>query len=96
MFTFGCAGSSLLRVGSSQQAGATLQLRMGFSLRRLLLFWSAGSRVLVLEVVVHRVSWLPGMWDLRRPGIEPVSPAGIGRLILNRWTAREVQFLLDF
>ena len=31
-----------------------------------------------------------GMWNLPGPGMEPVSPALIGRRILNPWTSREV------
>ena len=30
-----------------------------------------------------------GMWNLPRPGIEPMSPA-FGRQILTHWTTREV------
>ena len=51
-FTFGCTGSSLLRVGflKLQCAGATLQLWCrGFSLRWLLLLRSTGSRACKLS-----------------------------------------------
>ena len=45
---------------------------VGFSLPWLLLLWSTGSRHAGSVVVAHR---LRGMWDLPRPGLEPMSPA---------------------
>ena len=36
-----------------------------------------------------RAQLLRGMWDLPRPGLEPVSPALIGRHILNHCATRE-------
>ena len=62
----------------------------GFSLQWLLLSWSMGSRhagfsSCGLRALEHRLSscgaWdqlFHGMWDLPRPGIEPVSPALAG------------------
>ena len=57
----------------------------GFSLWRPLLLRSTGSRHAGSVVVTHgsscdsRVQLLCGMWDLPRPGLEPVSPALAGR-----------------
>ena len=48
----------------------------GLSLSRPLLLRSTGSRRAGSVVVAHG---LRGMWDLPRPGLEPVSPAWAGR-----------------
>ena len=57
----------------------------GLSLLRSLLLRSTGSRRAGSVVVAHRLSscgsraqLLRGMWDLPRPGLEPVSPALAG------------------
>ena len=50
----------------------------GLSLSWPLLLRSAGSRRAGSVVVAHGPSC--GMWDLPRPGLEPVSPALAGRL----------------
>ena len=52
---------------------------VGLSLSRPLLLWSTGSRRAGSAIVAHRPSWLRGMWDLPRPGLEPMSPASAGR-----------------
>ena len=49
----------------------------GFSLRWLLLLWSVGSRAWA-QYCGARAQLLLGMWNLLRPGIEPVSPALAG------------------
>ena len=41
-----------------------------------------------------RAQLLRGMWDLPRPGLEPVSPC-IGRRILNHCATREAPLLLN-
>ena len=51
----------------------------GLSLSRPLLLRSTGSRRAGSVVVAHGPSWSRGMWDLPRPGLEPVSPALAGR-----------------
>ena len=58
----------------------------GLSLSRPLLLQSTGSRRAGSVVVAHgpsscgsRAQLLRGMWDLPRPGLEPVSPALAGR-----------------
>ena len=58
---------------------------VGFSLQWLLLLQSTGSRHTGSVVVAHGLSscgaralLLHGMWDLPRPGLEPVSPALAG------------------
>ena len=53
----------------------------GYSLRWLLLLWSTGSRLGASGVVAHRLSRPRGMWDLPKPGIEPVSSAWAGRFL---------------
>ena len=50
----------------------------GLSLSRPLLLRSTGSRHAGSVVVAHGPSFLCGMWDLPRPGLEPVSPALAG------------------
>ena len=90
-FFLGCFGSSLLRTGFLQlrRVGATLCCSArashcgGFSCCRAR---ALGVRASV--VVAHRLSscgaraqLLHGMWDLPRPGIEPVSPALAGRFL---------------
>ena len=50
----------------------------GLSLSRPLLLRSTGSRRAGSVVVAHRAQLLRGMWDLPRPGHEPVSPALAG------------------
>ena len=82
----GCVGSSLLCVGFLQlwRAGATLCCGAqashcsGFfccgavlQARRLQQLWLVGSRAQAQQL-------LRGMWDLPRPGLEPVSPALAG------------------
>ena len=51
----------------------------GLSLLRPLFLRSTGSRHAGSVIVAHRPSCLCGMWDLPRPGLEPVSPALAGR-----------------
>ena len=93
VFIFGCVGSSLLRMGFSLVAasgGYSSLWCTGFSLRWLFLLRSTGSRRSGFcscgsRALEHRLSscgaWaslLNGMWDLPRPGLEPVSPALAG------------------
>ena len=92
---FGCTSSSLLcgLFFSCRQPGATLLQREGFSLQWLLSLWSTGIghmgfRSCGSQTLEHRVNscstgaeLLCGMWDLPRPGIEPVSPAFTGRFL---------------
>ena len=91
LFSFGCAGSSLLWGLFSIMASrsySSLQC-MGFSLQWLLLLPMRGSRAHGLsrcssQTLEHRLGscdsaqLLPGMWDLSGPGIEPMSPALAG------------------
>ena len=51
----------------------------GLSLSRPLLLRSTGSRRAGSVVVAHGPSRSASMWDLPRPGLEPVSPALAGR-----------------
>ena len=67
----------------------------GFSLRRLLLFWSMGSRPAGFsscscQALEHKLSscgeraWLlRGMWDLHGPEIKPVSLTLAGRFVIQ-------------
>ena len=51
---------------------------------------STNSRVHWLNSCDAWALLLRGMWNLPGPGMEPVSPALIGRWILNPWTTTEV------
>ena len=51
----------------------------GLSLSRPLLLRSTGSQTRRLSNCGARAQLLRGMWDLPRPGLEPVSPALAGR-----------------
>ena len=80
-FFFGCVGSSLLRVGFLQlrRAGATLRCS-SFSCCRA---WAVGTWAFIvvargLSSCGSRGQLLCGMWDLPRPGLEPMSPALAG------------------
>ena len=87
LFIFGCVGSSLPR-GLSQVAasgGYSSLWCAGFSLRWILLLRSTGSRCTGFSSCGTWAQQLwctglvfRGMWDLPRPGIEPVSPALAG------------------
>ena len=81
LFIFGCVWSSFLCEGFLQlwRAGATLHRGARASHCRGLSLWSTGSRR-AGSVVGSRAQLLRGMWDLPRPGLEPVFPALAGRL----------------
>ena len=108
---FGCVGSSLLRVGFLLlvASGGYSSLRcVGFSLRWLLLlrspgfrctgFSSCGTRALEhrLSSCGARAQLLRGMWDLPRPGIEPVSPALAGGFLTIAPPGKPTCVLLKF
>ena len=87
-FVLSCTGSSLLLqlFSSCGEQGLLFQLWCsGVSLQWLLLLWSTGSRAHGLQqlwhkgLVVPRLSHILGMWDLPKPGMEPVSPALAGQ-----------------
>ena len=59
--------------GHSSSRCAGLSLSQPLSLR------STGSRRAGSVIVAHGAQLLHGMWDLPRPGLEPVSPALAGR-----------------
>ena len=79
----------------------------GFSLRRLLLLWSMGSRRTGFsscgsQALERRLSscgaWaqlLYGMWDLPEPGIEPVSPALAGKFLTTAPPGKSRRTLLQ-
>ena len=77
LFIYGCVGSSFLREGFLQlrQVGATLH-------RGALVSLVAEHRLQTLRLsnCGSRAQLLRDMWDLPRPGLEPVSPALAGRL----------------
>ena len=52
-----------------------------FSLQRLLLLWSTGSRHVGFSNCAAWSYLFRGIWDLPRPGMEPVSPALTGRFL---------------
>ena len=81
LFIFGCAGSSLLCMGFSlvsANGDYSLLRCAGFSLRWLLLLRSTGSRHTGFSSCSTQAQLLRGMWDLPRPGLEPMSPALAG------------------
>ena len=86
-FIFGFTGSLLLCVGSLYlwPAGPLLLAVAGFSPRWLPLLWSTGSRCTGFSSGSTQAqrAWcvLPGMWNLPRPGVEPVSPGLAGRFV---------------
>ena len=84
-----CLFISSLRAGPGLRCGSGFSLAVviggcsslrgvGFSLQRLLL-WSTGSGAHGLSSCRVRAWLRQGMWDLPRPGIEPVPPALAGR-----------------
>ena len=83
---FGRAGSSPAVCGLSLivvcGGYSSLGCKLGaFSLRRLLLLWSIGSRVCKLSSCGVWTNCPGGMWNLPRAGIKPVSPALACRLL---------------
>ena len=90
LFIFGCVGSSLLRPGflQLQRSGATLHCSAwtycgGFSCCGARALGARASVVVAcgLSSCGSRAQLLRGMWDLPRPGLEPVSPALAGRFL---------------
>ena len=79
-FIFGCVGSSFLCEGFLwlRQAGATLHRSARASLSWPLV---AEHRLQTRRLSSYglRAQLLRGMWDLPRPGLEPVSPELAGR-----------------
>ena len=80
LFIFGCVGSSFLYEGFLQlwQVGATLHRGARASHYRGL-SWEHRLQTRRLSNCGSRAQLLRGMWDLPRPGLEPVSPALAGR-----------------
>ena len=70
----------------------------GLSLSRPLLLRRTGSRRAGSAIVAHGPSCSAAMWDLPRPGLEPVSPALAGRLstTVPPGKPREVKHLFTF
>ena len=71
---FGCAGSSLL----SRKQGLPFIAVLGFSLQWFLLLKALGRGPVVCGT---QALLLCGMWNLPRPGTEPMSPALAGRFL---------------
>ena len=82
LFIYGCVGPSFLCEGSPQlrQAGATLHRGARASHYRGLSCCGAQAQTRRLSSCGARAQLLRGMWDLPRPGLEPMSPALAGRL----------------
>ena len=80
IFIFGCVGSSFLCEGSLQlrQVGATLHRGVRASVAASLVA-EQRLQTLRLSSCGPRAQPLRGMWDLPRPGLEPVLPALAGR-----------------
>ena len=64
----------------------------GFSLRWLLLLRSTGSRHMGFSCCGSRAQLLRGMWDLRGPGLEPVSPALTGGFLTTAPPGKSRQY----
>ena len=81
LFIFGCVGSTFLCEGflQLQQAGATLHRGARASYCRGLSVAEHRLQTRRLTNCGSRAQLLRGMWDLPRPGLEPVSPALAGR-----------------
>ena len=81
LYFYGCVGSSFLCEGFLQlwQAGATLHRSARASHYRGLSFAEHRLQTRRLSSCGARAQLLRGMWDLPRPGLEPVSPALAGR-----------------
>ena len=90
LFIFGSVGSSLLHAGflQLQRAGATLHCGAwashcsGFSCcgAWALGAWASVAVACGLSSCGSQAQLLCGMWDLPRPGLEPVSPALAGEI----------------
>ena len=83
LFIYGCVGPSFLCEGFLylRRAGATLHRGARAShYRRPLLLAEHRLQTRRLSSCGSRAQLLRGMWDLPRPGLEPVSPALAGRL----------------
>ena len=91
------------------QSAALLQLQCaGFSLQWLLLLGSTGSRALRLQQLQHMGSVVvaprlqstglvaPWMWDLSRPGIEPMSPELAGEFFSTEPQGKPPNILNNF
>ena len=81
LFIFGCAGSFLLRAGFLYLHWVEATLRYGAQASHCGGFSCYGAQALErrLSSCGSRAQLLRGMWDLPRPGLEPVSPALAGR-----------------
>ena len=104
-FFFGRVGSQLLHVGFLQlrQAGTTLRCSAqashcgGISCCGV---WALGAQASVVAACAlsscgSRPQLLQGMWDLPRPGIEPVSPALAGRFLTTVPPGKSCPFFSD-
>ena len=80
-FIYGCVGSSFLCEGFLQlrQVGATLHCGARASHYCSLSCCGAQAPDAQAQQLCSRAQLLRGMWDLPRPGLEPVSPALAGR-----------------
>ena len=81
IYFYGCVGSSFLHEGFLQlrQAGATLHHGVRASHYRGFSVAEHRLQTRRLSNCGSRAQLLHGMWDLPRPGLEPVSPALAGR-----------------
>ena len=83
LLTFGCAGCSLLCLGFLFVAsgGYSFLWCAGFSLQWPLLLQVAASRHVGFSSRGTQTKSSCGTWDLPRPGMEPMSPASVGRFL---------------
>ena len=94
LFIFGCVGSSFLSEGFLQlwRAGATLRRGARASHYRDLSCCGAQAPDAQLSSCGSRAQPLRGMWDLPRPGLEPVSPALAGRFLTTAPPGKPLPF----
>ena len=96
LFIYGCVGSSFLCEGFLQlrQVGATLHRDARASHHRGLSCCGAQAQTRRLSSCGSRAQPLRGMWDLPRPGLEPVSPAFAGGFSTTVPPGKPLYFLI--
>ena len=104
LFIFVCAESTLicgLFFPPLVVVGAIQLWCTDFSLQAFLLLWSTGSRAhrfreLQFSGSRAQAQQLRGIWDLPRPGIEPMSPAWAGRFCTTEPPGKSLLFFFKF
>ena len=96
LFIFGCVGSLLLHAGFLQLRRAGTALRCGARASHCSGFSCCGAQVLKhrLSSCGAQAQLLRGMWDLTRPGLEPMSPALAGGFLTTAPQGKSPELLL--